>query len=144
MGDGNAAQIIRDQILGWENAWAELFSPQRFTPAASASALAENSVQAVRGLTRELLAPARAAAAALPPDHGGVVDLDGQKLGVYKAADGTLYAVDVRCPHLGCQLEWNPDEKSWDCPCHGSRFDMWGKLLSGPAQTGLEADVLPR
>jgi Rieske Fe-S protein len=43
----------------------------------------------------------------------------------------------VRCPHLGCQLEWNPEEKSWDCPCHGSRFDYRGNLLSGPAQKDL-------
>ena len=139
-----AAQLLRDQILGQENAWTELFSPQRFTPAASASALVENSVHAVRDLTRELLAPARGAAAALPPDHGGVVELDGRKLGVYKAPDGTLYAVEARCPHMGCQLEWNPDEKSWGCPCHGSRFDLGGRLLSGPAQTDLAAAVLPR
>jgi len=139
-----AARLLRDRILGLENTWADLFSPQRFTPAASASALAGNSVHAVRDLTRELLAPARGAAAALPPDHGGVVELGGRKLGVYKAPDGTLYAVEARCPHMGCQLEWNPDEKSWDCPCHGSRFDPRGKLLSGPAQTDLAAAVLPR
>ena len=50
---------------------------------------------------------------------------------------GLLYPVDIRCPHLGCQLEWNPDERSWDCPCHGSRFDRFGKLISGPAQEDL-------
>ena len=75
----------------------------------------------------------------LSPGHGGVVFLDGEKLGVYKDTDGTLYPVDIRCPHLGCQLEWNPDEKSWDCPCHGSRFDRFGNLISGPAQTGAHA-----
>ena len=45
--------------------------------------------------------------------------------------------MEARCPHLGCQLEWNPDEESWDCPCHGSRFDYRGRLLTGPAQEGL-------
>ena len=49
-----------------------------------------------------------------------------------------MTAVSIKCPHLGCQLEWNPDEKSWDCPCHGSRFDAKGGLLEGPAQTDLE------
>ena len=48
-----------------------------------------------------------------------------------------MLAVSVKCPHLGCQLEWNPDEKSWDCPCHGSRFDVYGHLLDGPAQKDL-------
>ena len=52
----------------------------------------------------------------------------------FKSPTGTLHAVDIRCPHLGCQLEWNPDELSWDCPCHGSRFDCYGRLISGPAQ----------
>lgn len=82
----------------------------------------------------------RAAAEALPPGHGGVVEWDGRKAGVYKAPDGRCYAVDVRCPHLGCQLEWNPDEESWDCPCHGSRFDCRGKLLTGPAQRDLRGE----
>jgi len=45
--------------------------------------------------------------------------------------------VSIRCPHLGCQLEWNPDEKSWDCPCHGSRFDYKGNLIDNPAQEDL-------
>ena len=51
--------------------------------------------------------------------------------------DGELHTIVPKCPHMGCQLEWNPDEKSWDCPCHGSRFDIYGRLLIGPAQTDL-------
>ena len=93
-------------------------------------------MQAVRGLGRRILAPGRIPAETLLPGHGGIVKLDGEKVGVYRAEDGTLLAVSVKCPHLGCQLEWNPDEKSWDCPCHGSRFAYTGELLDGPAQTG--------
>ena len=70
----------------------------------------------------------------LPYGHGGVVSVDGEKSGIYKEENGTLHMVDIRCPHLGCQLEWNPDEKSWDCPCHGSRFDFKGYLINNPAQ----------
>ena len=80
-------------------------------------------------------------AAELLPGHGGIVTVKGEKLGVYKDPEGALHAVDVRCPHLGCQVEWNPDERSWDCPCHGSRFDVDGKLISGPAQTDLDTDA---
>lgn len=138
-----AAQLIRDQILGRENPYAGLFSPQRFTPAASAAELLSNGLHAVRDLGREWLAPARGATASLPPGHGGIVEWNGEKLGVYRSAEGRLYAVDPRCPHLGCQLEWNPDEKSWDCPCHGSRFDFQGRLLSGPAQRDLAGGPLP-
>ena len=72
-----------------------------------------------------------------PPGHGGIVFWKGKKLGVYKDESGALWPVEIRCPHLGCQLEWNPDEHSWDCPCHGSRFDYLGRLLSGPAQEGV-------
>ena len=137
-----AAVLLRDQILGQANAWEKLFSPQRFTPAASAARLLDNGLHALRDLGRLPLAPARAAAEALPPGHGGVAEVEGEKAGVYKAPDGTLHVVSLRCPHLGCQLEWNPDEQSWDCPCHGSRFDFQGRLLSGPAQEGLEAHTL--
>lgn len=131
-----AAHLIRDLILGQENAWARLFSPQRFTPAASAGRLLREGLHAARGLVRPLL-PADGSAAALPPGRGGIVELGGEKAGVYRSPDGALRAVRPRCPHLGCQLAWNPDEASWDCPCHGSRFDPAGRLLTGPAQTDL-------
>lgn len=138
-----AALLLRDQLLGWSAApWASLFSPQRFTPSASVKRLAEEGVHAVKGLGGELFAPARALAEELPPGHGGVVEIAGEKVGLYKSPEGTAYLVDVRCPHLGCQLEWNPDEKSWDCPCHGSRFDCLGRLLSGPAQEDLRGWTL--
>ena len=133
------AQLLRDLITGRENAYEGLFSPQRFTPAASAAALADNGLHAARDLGRELLAPARELLDALPPGHGGVVEAEGRKVGAYRSPDGQVFLVDTRCPHMGCQLEWNPDELSWDCPCHGSRFDFRGRLLSGPAQSGVEA-----
>ncbi|MEZ3468781.1 MAG: Rieske 2Fe-2S domain-containing protein, partial [Schaedlerella sp.] len=76
----------------------------------------------------------------LTPGHGGVVEYHGEKAGVYKAEDGQVFAVSVKCPHMGCQLTWNPDEKSWDCPCHGSRFDYRGRLIDGPAQTAVDGE----
>ncbi|MBQ2158165.1 MAG: Rieske 2Fe-2S domain-containing protein, partial [Oscillospiraceae bacterium] len=68
------------------------------------------------------------------------VFLNGEKVGAYKDESGEVHAVSVKCPHLGCQLDWNPDEKTWDCPCHGSRFDTYGELISGPAQENLERE----
>ena len=137
-----SALLLRDLILGRRSPWAELFSPQRFTPAASAASLLDNGLHAARDLGRLPLTAARGPAQALPPGHGGIVEAAGRKMGIYKTAEGTLYAVDPRCPHMGCQLEWNPDEESWDCPCHGSRFDCRGRLLSGPAQKGLSGEKL--
>ena len=137
-----SALLLRDQILGRENPWAELFSPQRFTPAASAASLLDNGLHAARDLGRLPLAPARGPAQALPAGHGGIVEAEGRKIGAWKTPEGALYAVDPRCSHMGCQLEWNPDEKSWDCPCHGSRFDCRGRLLNGPAQKNIEGEKL--
>ncbi len=73
----------------------------------------------------------------LPKGHGGIVEYKGHKVGVYKDETGKAYIVSTRCTHLGCQLEWNPDELSWDCPCHGSRFDYKGNLINNPAMENL-------
>lgn len=135
-----SALLISDLIVKGESPWEEVFSPQRFTPAASAQALGRETVQAAKGLSRRIFAPPRADIEALPLGHGGVVECGGEKLGVYKDDGGEVYLVDLRCPHLGCQVEWNPDEKSWDCPCHGSRFDYRGNLIGGPAQEDLKHD----
>ena len=128
-----AAMLLRDRICGKENPWAEVFAPGRFDEK-TLTGLAQESGQAVKGLAKQLFQIPAEAARELPPGHGGVVFWKGKKLGVYKDESGDLWPVDIRCPHLGCQLEWNPDERSWDCPCHGSRFDCRGKLISGPAQ----------
>jgi len=134
-----AAALLRDLILDRTNPYEGLFSPQRDTLLLSAPQLAQEGVHAVGGLSRLFLAPARAKAETLAPGQGGVVEAEGEKLGVCRTPEGKLLAVDIRCPHLGCQLAWNPEEKTWDCPCHGSRFDPYGKLLSGPAQRDLPA-----
>ena len=98
---------------------------------ASAANLWEDGKQAVKGLCRSAFEPPRAAVEALTRGHGGIVEVEGEKLGVYKTEDGEVFTVSAHCPHLGCQVEWNPDEKTWDCPCHGSRFDFQGRLLDG-------------
>lgn len=135
-----SALILSTLITGSESPIAEVFSPGRFTPAASLKAFLADSGQAVKGLSRQLFQPPRAELDALPKCHGGIVESGGQKVGVYKDEEGRIYLVSTRCPHLGCQLEWNPDEKSWDCPCHGSRFDYTGQLLDNPAQEHLRED----
>ena len=116
---------------------ASVFSPQRFHPAASAAQLSTDTVCSIRGLSRRVLEPGRIPLEQLPTGHGGVVELEGEKVGAYRDESGEVHVVPLKCPHMGCQLEWNPDEKSWDCPCHGSRFDYRGRLLDGPAQTDL-------
>ncbi len=131
-----SALLLRDQICGKKNPYAEVFAPERFDVKTVAGVAAESG-QAVKGLAKQLFQIPAEAAKNLEKGHGGIVFYQGEKLGVYKDGEGRLWPVDIRCPHLGCQLEWNPDELSWDCPCHGSRFDYTGRLISGPAQTNL-------
>ena len=133
-----AATLISETIAGRTPDWAEVFSPARFEPAASAKNFATDAVQSVKGLAREFLTPSRALLEKLPRGHGGIVEVNGDKAGVYKDEEGKCHVVNPRCPHLGCQLEWNPDEKSWDCPCHGSRFSYDGALIDNPAQEDLK------
>lgn len=132
-----AAELLADAITGRKNADAEMFSPQRFNAAIAMETLREGA-QAVKGLSLQHLTVPKIMVADLPVGHGGVVEIGEHKAGVYRDEAGRLHVVNTRCPHLGCQLEWNPDEKSWDCPCHGSRFDFHGYLIDNPACRSLE------
>ena len=134
-----AARIIRDKIVKGKSPNEDVFSPERFMNTESMKEEIEAAKQAMKGLAREFLVPVgRKFVDNLPDGHGGIVELEGKKVGVYKDEHGNIYAVSTRCPHLGCQLEWNPDEKSWDCPCHGSRFTESGELIDNPATGDLK------
>ena len=134
-----AAGMITESILGEEDDGKVfgIFSPQRFTPRASAGNFCKDSVHAVKDLSRRIFTPGRSDLEELPVGHGGIVEYDGEKVGAYRDEEGEIYLVSAKCPHLGCQLEWNPDEKCFECPCHGSRFDHMGHCVDGPAQTGI-------
>lgn len=132
-----AAWILSDLICGRENPYAEVFSPQRIPGAGAVKAFFQEGAHAAAGLWKEKMVPPKEKMEQIGPGQGGIVEYDGKKTGVYRAEDGQTFLVSVRCPHMGCQLVWNPDEKSWDCPCHGSRFDYRGRLLDGPAQSAL-------
>jgi nucleotide-binding universal stress UspA family protein/nitrite reductase/ring-hydroxylating ferredoxin subunit len=79
----------------------------------------------------------------LVPGSGGIVDVDGRKVAAFKDEDGSVIALSPRCAHLGCTVDWNSVERTWDCPCHGSRYTKEGDLIQGPAKTGLDKESLP-
>jgi nucleotide-binding universal stress UspA family protein/nitrite reductase/ring-hydroxylating ferredoxin subunit len=79
----------------------------------------------------------------LAPGHGGLVDVQGRRLAVYKGEDGTLIALSPRCQHMGCTVDWNDAERTWDCPCHGSRYAYDGTVIRGPAKKDLDGAELP-
>lgn len=133
-----SGRLISDMISGNFNPYEELFTPQRFHVTASMKNLIKDGVQAVKGLSKEFLSSAKPDLSEVKPGHGGIIQVEGEKVGVYKAENGETFFVSTKCPHLGCELTYNPDELSFDCPCHGSRFDCYGNLISGPAMKGIQ------
>ena len=73
--------------------------------------------------------------------EGKIVEVNGQRIGIYKDKEGEIYKINPVCKHLGCELSWNNLDKTWDCPCHGSRFDLDGKLMEGPAKENLKTSI---
>lgn len=127
------AMIVTDQILGRANPWAELYDPSRKPFKALVEYVKENANVAA-SLVSDLLSPAEVNSARdIQRGCGALLSQKGQKLAVYRDLAGKLHACSATCTHLGCTVHWNTAEKSWDCPCHGSRFSIYGDVLTGPA-----------
>jgi glycine/D-amino acid oxidase-like deaminating enzyme/nitrite reductase/ring-hydroxylating ferredoxin subunit len=134
-----AALLLTDLLLGRESSWASLFDPSRLTLRASARRLLNENVAAgVRFVRDRVLDPGIRSIEDLRPGEGDVVRHGGEKVAAYRDEHGALTAVSPRCTHLGCHVSWNSAERSWDCPCHGSRFAPGGEVLEGPAVHRLE------
>ena len=78
----------------------------------------------------------------IAPGHGAVIEVAGRRLAVYRDEDGGLVAVSPRCSHMGCTVDWNDSDRTWDCPCHGSRYDVRGQVVRGPAAKPLDPEEL--
>ncbi|HEX2040088.1 MAG TPA: FAD-dependent oxidoreductase [Acidimicrobiales bacterium] len=129
-----AAMILTDLILGRDNPWAAAFDSRRRAPKASLKTLvSENLNVGKRFVADRVLARSAPPASGLAPGEGGIVDLDGTTVAAYRDEQGRLHAVAPTCTHLGCRVSFNTAERSWDCPCHGSRFDIQGRVIEGPA-----------
>jgi len=135
------AMIITDLIMRRDNAWADLYDPSRKVlhgmqdfVAEQANTLSYYAEWATGGEVDS--------AAEIAPGQGAIVRQGMHKLAVYRDAGGGLHALNARCTHLGCVVHWNAGECSWDCPCHGSRFDTRGTVLHGPAASALPAATL--
>lgn len=128
-----AADLIAAQICGEKHALEEICSPGRFSWQA-AGGLMRQSGKSVQGLARSVFFRPERTSEQLAPGEGGIVEHEGRKMAAYRDEAGQLHLISPRCPHMGCQLDWDPDTRTWDCPCHGSRFDPDGILIDGPAQ----------
>ncbi|MFN2526423.1 MAG: FAD-dependent oxidoreductase [Actinomycetota bacterium] len=134
-----AALVIADRILGRRNEFASLYDPHRLTVKASTPKLArENAKVALHFWRNRIRHPQSDEPADLEPGEAAVHRRGLGHAAVYRDDDGVRHTVSAVCTHLGCVVAWNPAEKSWDCPCHGSRFDYTGRVLHGPATSDLK------
>ena len=132
-----AAEMLADGISGREHRFTEIFDPMRLNPAESLPSMASEGADfGFRFLADRVRR--RDPREGIPAGEGAVVgDGIGQRA-VYRDDDGALHDVSARCTHLGCIVKWNSGDKSWDCPCHGSRFEPLGEVINGPAVSPLE------
>ena len=133
-----AGMLLRDLILDRKNEWARLYDPSRITLRAFSELIREN-VNVGAQLTDWLKDPDVASMDQIAPGQGATIQRGWMKLAVYRDHEGAYHQCSAVCPHFGCIVSWNSTEKSWDCPCHGSRFDPYGQVVSGPASTNLDS-----
>lgn len=141
-----AGMVLADLVTGQDNAWAALYDPGRLTPVGpKVRSFAKENVAVAKELASGYLSPGDAGSPdELAPGQAAVIRTGLTKTAVYRDPDGQTHAVSARCTHLGCIVAWNAAETSWDCPCHGSRFDVDGAVLQGPAVQPLEGRDLPQ
>lgn len=133
-----AANIICDDILNNQNRFAYLFDSTRLHPIKNKGEMKNMVVESVSSLFIKKVKDAKMSFNDIPNDSGGIIEINNQKVGIYKNPSGKIFAVKPICTHLGCLLSWNNTDKTWDCPCHGSRFDYTGKNIYDPAFKNLE------
>ncbi len=129
-----AGMILTDLIVEGSSSWEDVFDPQRLPPVSSASNfVTENSLVGVNFVSDWLTAMLSPSDIPQSNDEATICRHKGEPMGIYRDEEGTVHAVSAICPHLNCIVEWNDAERTWDCPCHGSRFNYDGDVLHGPA-----------
>ena len=131
-----AGMVLSDLILGRENPWVTLYDPSRKTLRAAGD-FARETLNMAAQYADWLTGGDVDSVDQIAPDSGAVVRRGLTKLAVYRDPEGALHYLSAVCAHLGCIVHWNPAERTWDCPCHGSRYDKLGDVINGPANKHL-------
>lgn len=134
-----AAALLSTELSGGSSPWTPLYDATRVNPTKeSVQELVKENVNVGKRFVVDHLRRLTAKSVDhLAPGDGGLVDLDGHKVAAYRDPEGTVHAVSAICRHIGCTVDWNDAERSWDCPCHGSRYDTDGRVICGPTTEAL-------
>jgi glycine/D-amino acid oxidase-like deaminating enzyme/nitrite reductase/ring-hydroxylating ferredoxin subunit len=131
-----AGLLLADLVQGKENQYAEVFDSMRFKPLTSAPVFVKENVNVAAQLIKDIPVEAKHFSD-IAPGEGKTINVDGDKCAAYRDENNKLHVCSAICPHLYCTVHWNSAEKSWDCPCHGSRFTYEGRVIEGPAFSDL-------
>ena len=129
-----AAELLSHAVLGRENRWADLYDSKRINARAAAGKFVkENTSTGLRFFAQRFARGEKRSPDELKPGEGGILRVSGLKRAVYKDEGGQVHVLSPVCRHLWCYVEWNEAERSWDCPCHGSRYTGEGRVIQGPS-----------
>jgi glycine/D-amino acid oxidase-like deaminating enzyme/nitrite reductase/ring-hydroxylating ferredoxin subunit len=130
--------LVADLVAGYASPWASLYSATRVKPIAGAGPFLKHNVEAAAHLIGDRLAPPEVRSLDdIARDEGKTIRIRGERLAVYREPGGRLHALSAVCTHMGCLVKFNHAERTWDCPCHGSRFGIDGAVVTGPATKAL-------
>ncbi|UCZ55416.1 FAD-dependent oxidoreductase [Bacillus shivajii] len=132
-----AAHVLKDSVLQKDTPAMELYSPERFHADPSIKHFIQQGWDVTKQFTKGKLMPIKKKIDDVEKGEGAVVDFNGNRFGCYRDDDGEVHLVDTTCKHMGCEVEWNSGDNTWDCPCHGSRYSFDGEVIEGPAKEGL-------
>ena len=138
-----AAKIVTDKIMGKESKYENTFNATRMKPIKNRWEVKNMGKESLESLAINKFKIESHSIDVIENDNGAIIEIDGDNVGIYKDKEGKIYAVKPVCTHLGCLLSWNNLDKTWDCPCHGSRFDYMGRNIYEPAIKDLNLN-LPR
>ena len=132
-----AAKVISDLIIKKSSPYEDLFTPSRFHADPSLRKFIRINADTAKHMIKGKFDNTKKRVDELPPDEATITRIRGKRTGVYKDQDSKLHIVDTTCTHMGCEVEWNSGDRTWDCPCHGSRFSYTGDVIEGPAKKPL-------
>ncbi|HMC92469.1 MAG TPA: FAD-dependent oxidoreductase, partial [Allosphingosinicella sp.] len=136
-----AAMIIADLATGKENEWTAMFDATRIKPVAGAGEFIKENAEVAAHLVGGYLSRKPKSYDELAPGEAAVLKIDGDNIAAFRDEAGQVHAVSAVCSHMGCLVGWNKTDRTWDCPCHGSRFALSGEVIHGPATQPLGAKI---